>query len=177
MTEFLLIIFIIVGAVTSYALGYFRERGVVEPPEETAERPSDADGSLRALFETYSEEVKVKYLRNHSRRRADKFLKEFALGTVHFALFIGMAVACATISSLAKGAAATEILVGLTFLTMALKAGQLTAAKETVERKERLLIHHTELVNLARKNMMAHCDKDIWIKALHIRDEKTPLHY
>ncbi len=177
MTEFLIIIFVIVGAVTSYALGYFRERKVIEPPEAMPELPDDPDGSLRALFEAYSEEVKAKYLRNHGRRRADKFLKEFTLGTVHFAIFIGMAIACSTIPSLAPGAAATEILVGLAFLTMALKAGQLTASKETVERKEQLLIHHTELVNLARKNMMAHCDKEDWVKALHIRDEKTPLHY
>ena len=175
--EFLLFLFVVVGSVTSYAAGYFRERKVVEPPEKDPELPADADGSLRALFEAYSEEVRVKYLRNHSRRRADKFFREFVLVSFHFAVFVGLALACATIDVFAQGLTAMEILVGLTYLTMGLKAGQLTASKETVDHKEKLLVHMVEVVNMARKNMLNHAQRESWVAAMQIRDEKTPLHY
>ena len=177
MAEFLIIGFVIVGSVTSYAIGYFRERKVIEPPEDDPQLPDQSEASLRVLFEAYSEEVRAKYLRNHGRRRSDKFLKEFMLASFHFFIFALLALACSKVEVFQPALSAVEITLGLIFLTLALKAGQLTAAKETLEHKERLLIHNTEFVNLARKNMMAHCPSEQWIPALRVRDEKSPLHY
>ena len=177
MTELLWDLLVVMSAVSSYAVGYFRERKIPDPPEVDPELPKDSDASLRLLFEAYSEEVRAKYLRNHSRRRAEKFLKEFGLSSVHFVIFAGLALACATIELFEPGLSPTLLLVALAFLTMALKAGQLTASKETVERKEQILIHQTELVNRARRNMLANCPKEVWVQAMQIRDEKSPLHY
>ena len=177
MTDFLLILFVVVGSVTSYALGYFRERKVVEPPPKDPELPKESDAGLKTLLEAYGEEVRAKYLRNHSRRRADKFLKEFTLVSFHFVLFVGLAIACAEITPFYQALIAMEILSALSFLTMGLKAGQLTAAKETVELKEGLLIHQVEVVNDCRRNMMAHAPRDLWIHAIQVRDEKSPMHY
>ena len=177
MTEFLLISFVIGGAVMSYALGYFRERKVVVLDDQPAELPQDDQGSLRALYEAYSEEVGAKYLRNHARRRADKFLKEFGLASLHFFIFIIMAIACAKIDEFRLGMNPVLVLVGLIFLTMGLKAGQLTAAKETVEHKEALLHHTTDRVNQARSNMLKNCPSETWAQAMQIRDEKSPMHY
>jgi hypothetical protein len=175
--EFALILFAVVGAVVSYAAGYFRERLVPEPPDKDPELPTDPEDSLRALLNAYGEEVRAKYLRNHFRRKAEKLLKEFSLASFHFVAFTGLVVACSTIDALKPALDTVEILTGLVFLTLALKAGQLTASKETVERKELILIHHTELINLARDNFMSHSPRDQWVSAMSVRDEKSPLHY
>jgi len=175
--DFLLIIFVVLGAVGGYAAGYFHERKVPDPPERDPDLPDGADESLRRLMNAYSAEVLHKYRRNHARRRADKFLREFWLATVHFIIFIALAVAAALIDQFRYSLIALEILVGLTYLTLALKAGQLTAAKETTERKEQIFIHAVELVNEARANMMMHADADGWVKAMSVRDEKSPMHY
>ena len=177
MTEFVLILFVIVGAVTSYAIGYFRERLVIEPDEKDPELPSGADEAMRHLYNTYSEEVRVKYLRNHNRRRSEKFFKEFTLVSFQFVVFCLITLGCAKIEAFAPALTAAEILVGLIFMTMGLKAGQLTASKETTDHKEKYLIHYTELVNAARKNMLENCPPEKWEAAMSIRDEKTPLHY
>ena len=170
---FYIILFALVGAVTGYALGYFRERKVVEPPEELPALPSEPDASLRALFESYGEEVRAKYSRNHARRRADKFLREFSLTTIHFVIFIAMTIACTHYPDFTFVRPALLMLIGLSYLTMALKAGQLTASKETVEHKERLLIHTTEEVNRTRKNVFQNCSSDRWIPAMQARDEQS----
>jgi len=177
MTELFIVIFVVLGAVASYAAGYFRERSVpaVEPPPE--ETPATEDDCLRALLNAYSEEVNAKYDRNHSRRRTDVFLKEFSLASYHLTLFVAMAIAGSLIDLFEPALFAIVFLIGLTFLTLALKAGQLTAAKETVERKEVILAKKTELVNKARRDMMAVCPRDLWVAAMNVRDEKSPLHY
>ena len=177
MFDFLLIIFVVLGAVSGFAAGYFHERLVPEPPEKDPDLPSGPEDSVRALMNAYSLEVLHKYKRNHARRRADKFLREFWLATVHFMIFIALAVAAALVEEFRYGLIALEILVGLTYLTLALKAGQLTASKETVARKENIFIHTVEIVNEARANMLQHAEPEVWIKAMSVRDEKTPLHY
>ena len=177
MSEFYLIAFIVVGAVVGYAAGYFHERRVPDPPQKDPNMPDNADESMRALMNAYSAEVLHKYKRNHARRRSEKFLREFSLATVHFAIFIGLAIAAALIDDFRYSLIALEILVGITYMTLALKAGQLTAAKETMERKEMIFIHSVEVVNEARANMLMHAPKDTWVQAMSVRDEKTPLHY
>jgi len=174
--DFVAIIFVIVGSVVCYAVGYFRERRVPEIPE-MPELPQTPEGSLRALLMAYSEEVKAKYLRNHSRRRAEKFFKEFGLVSLHLVMFLIIAVFCVKIDDFHFLSKAVRLLVALSFLTMALKSGQLTASKETVEQKEEILHNTTDIVNRARINMMDHNPQEIWLPAMQARDEKSPLHY
>ena len=175
--SFILVMFVIVGPVITYAMGYFHQRRVPAPPDKDPEMPSDPDGCLRVLYQAYSEEVKAKYKRNHARRRSEKFLKEFTLASFHFLLFVLVAVACAKIEAFTAGTNAATLAVGLVFVTLGLKAGQLTASKETAEQKEMILIHATEIVNAARANMLANCPSDTWSKAFGMRDERSPLHY
>ncbi|MDJ0841658.1 MAG: hypothetical protein QNK37_34445 [Acidobacteriota bacterium] len=175
-TAFLLILFVVVGSVVSYAAGYFRERKVPDPPEKDPDMPKDADDSLRTLYNAYSEEVRARYMRNHARRRSEKFLKEFWLASFHFAVIVVIAGACAQYQVFEAATAAAELLTGLIFLTMGLKAGQLTASKETAERKELILIHAIEIVNDARRNMLANCPPETWATAMSLRDERSPLH-
>ena len=174
--DFVAIIFVIVGSVVCYAVGYFRERMVPGIPA-APELPQNAEGSLRALLVAYSEEVKAKYLRNHSRRRAEKFFKEFALVSLHLVMFMIVAVVCVKIDDFNFLSKAARLLVALAFLTMALKSGQFTASKETVEQKEKILHQATDAVNQARVNMMDHNPPESWLPAMQARDEKTPLHY
>jgi len=177
MSAFLLILFVIVGSVVGYSLGYFRERMVPVPPEKDPNMPTDSDDSLRTLYNAYSEEVRAKYMRNHARRRSDKFLKEFWLASFHFVTFALGVWACSHHAAFEVGLGAALIMLGLIFLTMAVKAGQLTASKETAERKELILIHMTEIVNDARRNVLANCPSSIWAQAMSVRDERTPMHF
>ncbi len=139
--------------------------------------PTDGDDSLRTLYNAYSEEVRAKYMRNHARRRSDKFLKEFWLASFHFVVFAMVAWACGHHADFAMGLNAALIIFALIFLTMSLKAGQLTASKETAERKELILIHATEIVNDSRRNVLANCPSTVWAQAMAMRDERSPMHF
>ncbi|CAM2064324.1 hypothetical protein SCOR_03075 [Sulfidibacter corallicola] len=169
----LIIAFVIVGAVCAYAAGYFHHRDVKETPAEPPSLPSDEKGSLRALFEAYGEEVRVKCLLDHSRWKSHKHLREFVLASVHFVVFIGLGIACALIESFARALPAVEILTGLTYLTMALKAGQLTASKESTLSSEACVIHAVTWVNKARQNVFEHCPPESWGPAMAAREDQS----
>ena len=172
MVPFILALSVLVGLVSAYAAGYFHERKIPGPVDRDPDLPGEADASLKTVLETYGEEVRIHYLRNHARRRAEKFLREFVLASFHFAGFAALMVASATIESLGSLLLTTQVLVGGALLTLGLKAGQLTASKETAEAKEELLVHQTEVINKARTNMMGHCPKELWVNVQNARDDQ-----
>lgn len=172
MVPFIVALVVLAGIVSAYAAGYFHERKIPGPIEKDPELPSEPNPSLQAVLEAYGEEVRLNYLRNHARRRADKFLREFVLASFHFAVFSVLLMACIKFAELSELSMAAELLVGGALLTLGLKAGQLSAAKETAEAKEELLVHQSEVINKARSNMMQHCPKEFWIEAHNARDRQ-----
>jgi len=172
MVPFIVALTVLVGIVSAYAAGYFHERKIPGPIEKDPALPDEPNPSLQAVLEAYGEEVRLNYLRNHARRRADKFLREFVLASFHFTIFTVLLIACAKIANLADLTLVSEVLVGGALLTLGLKAGQLSAAKETAEAKEELLVHQTEVINEARRNMMRLCPKEFWIEAHMARDRQ-----
>ncbi len=168
---------VILLTVASYAAGYFRVRKTTDFSHLEGALPNDSDGSIRAVYESYGTEIQAKYARNHSRRHADKRLKEFALASVHFFVFTATTALTVSIPELEAGFGASVFLLALTLIAMALKAGQLTAAQEDIENKERLLVKATERVSETRSNAFDHCSSDLWHDLVTAREDHPAATY
>lgn len=168
---------VVLITVAAYAAGYFQTRRTTSDDHLKGDLPSDPDGSIRAVYESYGHEVQAKYSRNHSRRHSAKRLKEFSLASVHFFVFTGATALTVSFPELEAGFGAAVFLLGLTLVAMALKAGQLTAAHEDLTNKESLLITAAERVNAARCNAFEHCSVDQWHGLMTAREGKSVADY
>ncbi|MCB1041972.1 MAG: hypothetical protein KDC35_03485 [Acidobacteria bacterium] len=163
---------VVLLAVVSYAAGYFQVRRNTDSDFLSGELPSDKDGCVAAVFTAYGHEASAVLERNHSRRHAEKRLREFGLASIHFVVFTTTTALTASIERLEAGYGASLVLLGLTLMAMALKAGQLTGAHEDLSNRERLLVHLSNRIRELREHAFKHVPSDLWSTLMAAREDK-----